>query len=256
MKSISGIRKPFAWLGALFMAFVLTGCASYRINTTLAPSGAPLPGATRFNLTEVRYVVLTNVTETGLSPFSSYPITGASLSADLMTVATAAYPEIFSTSPGAIPLQVTITCVNNETEMGEAAACVSCLTLTILPLRTSDSDTYSVVTQCGIESVNQALLRPVTFQRTDVSWLSITPTGWIPVPAGEGERVLGTDGAIAKVKDATLKACVEAVVINLRRIQPDAWMGTPAAPVSVPPDAPPNPPVPAGESKSADIPWE
>jgi hypothetical protein len=227
MNSIAVARQSFAVLGVACVALVMTGCASYRINVTLKPSGAPVPGAAQFNLTEVRYVVPTNVTTTGLSPFSSYPITHALLSTDLMAVAVAAYPQTFSTAPGAIPLQVTITCVNNETAMNEAAACASCLTLTILPLCTSDEDTYSVQTRCGSESINQTLARPLTFKRTDASWLSIAPTGWIPVPASEGERVLGTDGAIKLAKDATLKACVEAIVVSLRRVQPGAW----AAPV-------------------------
>lgn len=231
MRSISGARQSFACLAALFMVLVFSGCASYRIHTTLKPSGAPVPGATPFNLTDVRYVVLTNVTESGLSPFTSYRITGLSLGDDLMAAAVKAYPETFSTDPGAIPLQVTITCLGNAMEMGEGAACVSCLTLTILPLRTSDEDTYSVETRCGIESVNEKLAQPTMFTRTDVSWLSITPTGWIPVPASEGDRVLGMDGAIAKGKETTLDACVEAVAISLRRVKPEAWADKPAAPV-------------------------
>ena len=229
MRIMSGARKSFAWLGILFIALVLTGCASYRINTSLKPSGVPVPGATQFNLTDVRYVVLTNVTESGLSPFTSYRITGQSLGDDLMAVAMATYPKTFSTASDAIPLQVTITCLGNSMDMGAGAACVSCLTLTILPLRTSDADTYTVETRCGIESVNQKLAQPTTFKRTDVSWLSITPLGWIPVPAKEGERVLGTDGAITKVKASTLKACVEAVAISLRRVKPEAWADKPAA---------------------------
>ncbi|MFO7536129.1 MAG: hypothetical protein R6X19_10705 [Kiritimatiellia bacterium] len=210
-------------LGAFLMAWGLTGCASYRIHSTLAPSGAPVPGATRFNLVDVQYAVPTNVTESALSPFNLYPITHASLTDDLMAVAVATYPAIFSTDPGSIPLRVTINCVNNQTEQDEATTCVSCLTLTILPLRTVDRDTYSVETRSGSEAIDKDLLRPVDFTRTDVSWLSITPTGWIPVPGGEGERVLGMDGAIVKVKDTTFKACVEAVVVSLRRIQPEAW---------------------------------
>ncbi len=231
MKSITRARKSCAVLGAACVALALSGCASYRINVSLKPSGEPVPGANQFNLTEVRYVVPTNVTATGLSPFSSYPITHQLLSTDLMAVAVATYPQTFSTAPGAIPLEVTITCVNNESSLNEAAACASCITLTILPMYTSDEDTYSVQTRCGIASINQILSRPLTFKRTDASWLSITPTGWIPVPASDGERVLGTDGAIQLVKDATLKACVEAIVVSLRRVQPASWGGTPAAPV-------------------------
>jgi hypothetical protein len=230
MRIMSGVRNSFARLGIAFMALVLTGCASYRINTSLKPSGAPVPGAAQFNLTDVRYVVLTNVTESGLSPFTTYRITGQSLGDDLMAAAMATYPETFSTAPDAIPLQVTITCLGNASEMGPGGACVSCLTLTIYPMRSSDEDTYSVETRCEIESVNEKLAQPTTFKRTDVSWLSITPTGWIPVPAKEGDRVLGMDGAIAKVKSTTLKACVEAVAISLRRVKPEAWTDKPAAP--------------------------
>lgn len=248
MKSMSRVWKSLSLSGACFMALILTGCASYRIHTTLAPTGKPLPpGAARFNLTEVRYVVPTNGTETGLSPFSRYSIPGTSLRADLMAQAVVAYPDVFSSAPDAIPLQVIITCVRNETEAG-ASACVSCLTLTLLPLRTRDADTYAVVTQCGIEPIDQALLRPVTFQRTDVSWLSVFPTGWLPVPAGEGDRVVGMDGAIEKVKDVTLKACVEAVVIHLRRIPPESWPVATAGSVDARPAASPNSPAPAAES--------
>ncbi|MCX6998595.1 MAG: hypothetical protein NTV49_16305 [Kiritimatiellaeota bacterium] len=235
MRSLSGAWKSLAWLVFLFTAVFLTGCASYRINATLKPTGAPVPGATQFNLTDVRYVVLTNVSESGLSPFPDYQMTGKGQFADLMAVvgsnlmaeAVAAYPKTFSTAPSALPLQVTITCVNNETAMNTAAICGSCITLTIVPLHSSDEKTYLVATRCGIESVNQRLAQPVTFKIKDVNWLSITPTGWIPVPADKGERVLGTDGAIKMVNDATLKACVEAVVGQLRRIQPEAWTPAP-----------------------------
>ena len=219
--SVSGLAVPLA-------AAVLSGCASYRINTTLKPSGLPVSAPVQFNLADVRYVLPTNIADMAISPFNANPVTHAALRDDLMGVAMAAYPKTFSTASEAIPLSVTITCVENKSDMNEGATCVSCITLTIIPMMSDETGTYSVETRCGSESINQTLARPVSFKRTDVSWLSITPTGWIPVPAGQGDRVLGMDGAIAKAKESTLKACVEAVAANLRRVKPEAWSQAPA----------------------------
>ncbi len=216
-------NRIFSAIAVVILAAMSTGCASFRIDASLAPTGRPIPAPVTFNLTDVRYVVLTNMAQDALSPFASYPITRASLSDDMMNVAMKLYPKTFSKAPDAVPLQVTITGINNEAGVDDGAACVSCLTLTLIPLRSTDKETYSVETRSSIPAANQALARPVTFSRTDVSWLSILPTGWIPVPAGAGERAWGMDSGIATAKEITFKSCVEAIAANLRRVKPEAW---------------------------------
>lgn len=226
MQSSSAGRVRTVWAVLPLLAGLATGCASYRIATSLQPSGQPVPAAesVRFRLSEVRYTVATNVTASGLSPFSAYAYPGApSLREDLMAAAVAAYPKVFSSEASALPLEVTIQCVTNTTAMGGAAACASCVTLTIIPMRSTDQDLYRVETTSGIPAVDARLARPVTFERTDVGWLSAVPTGWIPVPASGGTPAWGTDRALAHAKDATLKACVEAIVTGLRRIDPAEW---------------------------------
>lgn len=222
-KSKTWVRRvgwvlPWAAIG-------LAGCSSYRIATSLQPSGQPVPAAesVRFRLSEVRYATATNVTASGLSPFSTYTYSGASLREDLMAAAVAVYPKVFSADASALPLEVSIQCVTNTTAMGELAACASCVTLTVVPIRHSEQDLFRVETTSGIPAVDARLARPVTFERTDVGWLSLLPTGWIPVPAPGGEPARGTDRALVRAKDATLKACVEAIVIGLRRIDPAEW---------------------------------
>lgn len=64
---------------------------------------------------------------------------------------------------------------------------------------------------------------PISFSRENTSWMSILPTGWIPVPGGKGERAWGMASAIQKGCDLTLSSCVEAIVTAIRRVDAETW---------------------------------
>jgi hypothetical protein len=206
-------------LTVLFLALAGIGCSSYRINTDLSPAKTPVPiaEAMKFHIVEAHYVVSTNTTESGLSPFGVMNITPEDLQRRLMSSAVLAYPRVFSRAEDAVPLSVTITREEDQSDMNPAAACVSCLTLTILPLRTTDTIGMTVQVSSPDERVPAPVARPVVFRRTEITSLSMFPTGWIPVMGGEGERILGADAALQKGGELTLNAVVEAVAVALRR---------------------------------------
>jgi hypothetical protein len=205
------------------LALAGMGCSSYRINTDLSPAKTPVPIAEtmKFHITEARYVISTNTTESGLAPFGVMNIAPEELQRRLMASAVLAYPRVFSRAEDAVPLSVTITREEDQSDINPAGACVSCLTLTILPLRTADTIGFTVQVSSPDERVPAAVARPVVFQRTEIMSLSMFPTGWIPVVGGEGERIMGTDAALRKGGELTLNAVVEAVAVALRRPRPD-----------------------------------
>ena len=119
-------------------------------------------------------------------------------------------------------MEVTITRAANELDVG-GEVCVSCLTLTILPLRITDKTDYSVQVQPFERPVIEALAAPVSFSREDTSWASILPTGWIPVPGGKGLWAWGMNSAIQKAGDLTLGSCAEAMAMAIRRVDAETW---------------------------------
>lgn len=225
MKRAASLRIASGLAGAVLLMAAGTGCTSYRIATTLQPTGQPIPApeSVRFNLAEVQFVSPTNMPESGFAPFQFMSYFDDALRTNLMAAAMAAYPGTFSTDEGAVPLSVVITHVENRSEASEGFLCASCLTLTILPLHTIEHYDYSVSVTSGKEAVDAVLSRPMGFTRSDNGWLSFFPTGWIPVPASKGVRAWGTDSAIRKVQDASLNGVVEAIAIRLRQVNPDDW---------------------------------
>ena len=212
-----------------------TGCASYRIDVSLKPGKPPADAAaaTKYNLQTVRFVASTNAPPEGMPDFGVYQISDAQLQTNLMAAALRTRPDLFADGPDAVPLEVTVTRAANESSMG-ADGCVSCLTLTIIPLRTTDKTGYTVeVTRP--DPAGPRISAPVSFTRDETSWLSILPGGWIPVPGGSGERAWGTDSASQKTGEKMIAACIEAVVRALDRTEPSAWRTPP----------PPPPPAPA-----------
>ena len=217
---VSVVRLTACMLMSLFVA----GCASYRVDTSLQPKkpAAPMPADVQFRIAVVKFVTPTNVSSGGLSPFGSYQPGNEEIRNKLMASAKKAYPKVFSEAPNAVPVEVTITRSANATELG-GEVCASCLTLTILPLRSMDKTEYTVQVQVKEGPASEKLAAPITFSREDTSWMSILPTGWIPVPGGKGTRAWGMDSAIQKGGDLTLSSCVEAIVTAIRRVDTETW---------------------------------
>lgn len=209
----------------ILMSLFVAGCASYRVGTSLQSKkpAAPMPADVQFRVAAVQFVTPTNVPGGGLPAFGSYQPTGEEVRNRLMISAMKAYSEVFSEEPEAIPLEVTITRSANTTDLG-GEACASCLTLTILPLRSMDKTDYTVQVQVMEGPASEKLAAPITFSREDTSWMSILPTGWIPVPGGKGARAWGLDSAIQKGGDLTLASCVEAIVTAIRRVDAGTWL--------------------------------
>ncbi len=216
--------------GVAVMLTGLTGCTSYRIHATAKPvSAGSIPqGSPQFQIVSVAFVSPTNLVSSCLPAFGGN--TNSSTLASLLTTdARDRYPALFSAAPQAIPLQVTVSRVANESYMGEAAACVSCLTLTILPLRTADRTDYRL-DLATVPPRAVAGLKNADYSLEETGWMSILPGGWIPVPGGRGERAWGTDSALNKTRDIMVKACVDSIVTILRQVEPSAWTAPAATP--------------------------
>ena len=210
-------KRGYQWLGLLALVCVggLTGCTSARVHTTLAISGetVPQPNGAVYRIAAVEFLTPTNVTGATDCDFGEYKIKESDLRDKLNAMAVSCYPKVFSTDAAARPLAICITRVAHEGDVG-ADACVSCLTLTIVPLRSSDKTSYTVQTKLQGE---QNILSLVEFDREDLSWMSCLPTGWIPVPGGKGDRVTGMDEGSKLTQNLMLKSCVEAIAVALRR---------------------------------------
>ncbi len=213
---------------SLVAAACCSGCCSYRIVTSLEPThdAVTLPSDVRLIIASVRQVTPTNVFPGGLPPFSTLTISDADLCRKLQKRAQELYPNVFSDAHDAIPLNVTIT-RTAYTNMIGGGACISCLTLTVLPVRSSDKTDFEIVVTATNMAANAALSRAVGFSRSDLNWMSILPSGWIPVPGGEGKRAWGMDSATQLSGRLTLDSCAEAVVEAVRRVGPEQWK-TPA----------------------------
>jgi hypothetical protein len=212
------------WTACALMALLVSGCASYRVDSSLPPRqpSVKMPANEQFRISAVHFIAPTNVPAGGLPDFGSYQPSSEELRKRLMVSATSAYPNVFAEDAGSIPIEVTITRSANTTELG-GEVCASCLTLTILPLRSKDKTDYTVQVQVKEGPASEKLAAPVSFSREDTSWMSILPTGWIPVPGGKGARAWGLDSAIQKGGDLTLSSCVEAMVTAIRRVDADTW---------------------------------
>ena len=217
----------------ILMTLLVAGCSSYRLATSLQPKkpAAQMPSAAQFRIAAVKFVTPTNVPGEGLCDFGSYQPSHEEIRNRLMASAKKLYPKVFSEDASAIPVEVTITRSANTTELcGED--CVSCITLTILPFRSKTATDYTVQVQVQEGSPIEKLAAPITFTRDETTWMSILPTGWIPVPGGKGAWSWGTASAIQKGGDLTLSSSVEAVVIAIRRVDAETWqklrpVGTP-----------------------------
>jgi len=207
----------------LLAALAVTGCSSYRIAMTpdvrTSPSSAT--SEARFKIASAQLVTPTNVLATGMPAYGVYSISDQELQAKLMEAAVQYYPNIFADRASSIPLDVVVTRTGSESSIG-GDACVSCLTLTILPLRSKERNSFAVEVKVQDEALTKALAGGVTFTRQETGWMSIIPTGWIPVP-GSGTFAWGTDGGLKLCQEYTLSATVEAIVKALKRVDQSAW---------------------------------
>lgn len=234
-------------LAAVVLAASISGCSSYRIDTSLEPGKST--GRTqgpKYTITSAVLSAATNVASGGISDFGVYAISNAELTVKLAVASVKLRPDIFSKESGAIPVEVAIVRTAYDSSMG-VGGCVSCLTLTIYPLRTSDETVYTVEVTRPDPAAGVRTSAPVSFTRRETSWLSILPGAWIPVPGGSGERSWGTDSAIRKTGEKMLAASVEAVAIALDRAEPSAWRKAGEPSPTVPADAGATPSVSPGK---------
>lgn len=233
----------------LTAAVLMTGCMfAYRTTATLEPSKAAVqPETARFNIAAVEFVNPTNIPASELPNFgdnrleSAYdleareqkmpdgstatayiPVPHQRHRAALMEAATKLYPQLFSAEAAAIPIKVTITrsgCVSDLV----GHPCISCLTLTLLPLRGQCKTDYTVRVLAQDEVADKVLAQPVVFSRISQSSSScFIPSGWLPVSGPKVPKLTG-DAATRHAGQLTINGCVEAVVQALRRVEPGAW---------------------------------
>ncbi len=216
------------------LAGLLAGCASYRVGSTMIAirKPVPTPADVRFRIASVDVVTPTNVAPGTLTRFGVWQITPVEVRDRLSARAIALYPGAFSEDATATPLQVAIVHTASRND-GGGEACLSCLTLTILPMRSVDRNEYRVELKSPHPPLSKALAQPTSFTRIDTGWMSIVPTGWIPVPGGVGRRAWGMDSANAKAGEVMIDSCVEAMAATLRQVPPEDW------PKALPPPPPP-----------------
>ena len=208
----------------VLILLLVAGCASYRLGTSLQPRkpAAPMPADAQFRIAVVDFVTPTNVPGGGLSDFGSHQPSNEEIRNKLMASAKKLYPKVFSEEPETIPVEVTITRSAKTTEWGGEAG-AACLTLSIIPARSIDKTDYTVQVRTKEGSASEKLAAPISFSREDTWWMSILPTGWIPVPGGKGVRAWGKESATQKGGDLTLLSCVEAIVTAIRRVDAETW---------------------------------
>lgn len=217
------MKSRFSAVLCLTAVLMASGCSSYRIAMTPdARTGASAASSTaKFKIASVQLVTPTNVVATGMPAYGVYAMTDQELQAKLMAASEKYYPNIFADRATSIPLDVVVTRTASESTIG-GDACVSCLTLTILPLRSKERNAFSVEVKVKDPGVSKTLAGGVTFTRQETGWMSILPTGWIPVP-GSGTFAWGTDGGLKLCEDYTLSVTVESIVKALKRVDQAAW---------------------------------
>ncbi|MBI3987842.1 MAG: hypothetical protein HY343_13035 [Lentisphaerae bacterium] len=217
----------------------LTGCTSYRFTTTLEAQGKSVPGLEPVRFTIVSVIFVTNAVPSGaINTFGSLSVTDRELGERLMATAIQCYPTLFTRDADAVPLKVMVEKTSSSSLMG-VDGCVSCLTLTIVPLRETRVDEFRIQVACEVAGPSavakamedqpefmKAVGAPVQFTRKDMGWISFFPLGLIPFPGhSDVRRVVGVgDEAVHRASgQLTLQSCVEAIVQSLRRVDKTQW---------------------------------
>lgn len=214
-------------LGACVLS--MSACCSthtLRCNPEAKKLEMNLPEKLMFNIELVRYLAPTNVPGSGpFIKFGTIYLSEEALRANLEKVAVKTYPNLFTADSNAIPLQVSITRSAYSDNSGPIV-CVSCLTLTILPVPVDESTEYTIQVKTDKADVNRLLSLPVSFTSDDVGRMSCFPTGWIPVFSAKGSRTwLSTDDVSKKMM---LDNCVLAIATALQRVSGETWSAAPA----------------------------
>jgi len=206
----------------LMSGMLVSGCASYRFSSSMeTPRGdVELPIGTKFRIDTVSFSIATNAASGSLD-FGALDPVNQDFRGRLSSEALRLYPQVFTDDPSAIPLAITILRSGYDLDVG-ADSCISCLTLTILPMRSTDRTDYRVDV-AAVPARDIGRLNPVVFTFTETSWLSLFPTGWIPVPGGTGDRAWGMDRGLQVNESMMLRSTIDAIVTIIRRTDPSDW---------------------------------
>lgn len=212
-------------LGAL--AGLASGCASYRLHSSLLPvKPAPAVQAqaeTKYVIKAAQFISPTNLPSGSIPDFITYKVNPDKFSNKLMTLATRARPDLFSSDPAAVPVEVTVTKVACDLAIPMKENCISCLTLTIIPLYSADKENFTVEVTMTEPAGGKKISLPIAFSFEERNWMSILPWGWLPVPGGRGSYAWGTSSAYQKYDAMMLDSCVEAAATALGHKEPSAW---------------------------------
>ena len=250
-------KKQWATMTAgLVAAGLMTGCMSaYRLTSNMGISGkVPQTGGAKFNIVSVGFVNPTNVPNSELPTFGDatlesgfdyrsmeqkqpdgttatvlMPVPNQKHQALLMAAAQKSYPQLFSAEPGAIPIKVTVTRAGYKSET-PGHPCISCLTLTIVPMHDQGKTDYTVTTASGDETIDKLLAAPVSFSRTSFSSSScFIPAAWQPVSGTTAPKITA-ETATQVAGQLTIDGCVESIVKAIQRVDPGAWARLGTAP--------------------------
>lgn len=210
-------------LGAL--ASLAGGCASYRLHSSLVSSipSADAPITMTYAITAAQVICPTNVPANTFPAFGEYTIDPDWLRIKLAEAACKARPDLFSQAPNALPVEITVTKVTSDMSVNMGENCLSCLTLTILPIYESDTADYMVEVKVTDPTAGPRKSLPVVFTIEQRNWNSLWPTGWIPVPGGKGSYTWGPGNARKKYGAMMFDSCVEAAARALGHKEPSAW---------------------------------
>lgn len=216
---------------ALFtLACLLTACGSYRINSTLAPSGNTdlTLGPVQFNL--AHSTIIHDESDTGAA------YAAKSLTPELLQErAKALYPKLFTDDWTALPVMPTTKIRSGGDGSVMRAALLTALTAGVIPFPGKQTTDYTVIADVRGPAGDSLASGKTSFQFEQATWVSlIGPLGCIPVPGKSEDRgtmflfipVAGPSYSEAEAMygQYTADRVIEAVVQQLRSIDP-ALMG-------------------------------
>ncbi|MBM4149446.1 MAG: hypothetical protein FJ224_10435 [Lentisphaerae bacterium] len=223
--------RAAAWVLLASAVAGSAGCASYSVTSSAKkePIRQPAAADVKFRIAEVVIVAPTNMpvsivftgptnTHVSIPPAEAAWADPALLRGKLSEAARERYPWLFANAADAVPVRVSLRRVKRDSNAG-ADACLSCLTLTIIPMRSWDETLYRVDV-APLSEKTIVGLSPSEFRIDEMSWMSIVPTGWIPVPDRHGERAWTQDGAEKNAESVMIRSCVDTIAWILLNTYP------------------------------------
>ncbi|GAB4293601.1 MAG: hypothetical protein Fur0034_00820 [Desulfuromonadia bacterium] len=201
------------WVALItFLSLGIAGCGSARFASTLKPSENPSR-----TVGERYRIVGVSLQQSG-GPASWHGLSDEGIKQR----ASRLYPEIFAGGYDGIPLFVSLKGTFHEQSMG--GAFLTALTVGVIPFPSSQRSDISVSVTLFDEKGAKRQGEPVAFTREDSLWMSlIGPLGCIPIP-GESDLprdtvflMIGSDNYVAKTKQLTNDAVVEAIVKGIEQ---------------------------------------